>query len=288
MRRLPDSVPAWAPWRAAVGLLLAPLAGLAGVLLAALIGSLAGAGDLTPAIVLLAALLAAVAVAAVVTALGGTRDPLAYGLRRPDPGTALPAVGLGLAGLLAAAGLGALLGDPFAGLELPPELSRQAPLDFGPDPTVVTLTADTVLSVIARGIVGVLAAELVLRGFVLAALERAYGPGIAVGVVTVISGAFAASAAGGAAVLVPALAVSAVLCVMYLETGSLVPGAAVAAAAQGALLGAGFDWSAAECAALALACGAGALLLLAPVVLGVGGSHGGPKDKLVPPPLARP
>ena len=65
-------------------------------------------------------------------------------------------------------------------LDPPRELSAQSPLASAsglPDPTVVGAGAETLVSLLARGVVLVVATEILLRGFVLPVLSWVREPG---------------------------------------------------------------------------------------------------------------
>lgn len=254
--------------RAAAGFALALLGSLAGALAGGLIAAAAGADELTPAALLISVALAGVLAVTAVRWVGRARLP-DLGLRAPRPGTVGPALAVAAGAFAAALAVALLAGNTLDAAGPPRELSHQGFVDRVaglPDPTTVRLSLDTVLSVLARGVVGVVAAEIVLRGFLFAALARRPGP---VPATAILAGLTALPVVRDDVVLgVAAAILSAGLCLAYLRTGSLLPGVAVAALAQGVLLGAAFDWNALETAALALVCAAAAAGLVR--VLGPG------------------
>jgi Type II CAAX prenyl endopeptidase Rce1-like len=139
----------------------------------------------------------------------------------------------------------------------PPELSQQSAVErlAGlPDATAVGFGLETVVSLLARGVVLVVATELVLRGFVLPVLVRRLGRGW--GIVLVVLASLATVRSPG--LVLPAAALSAVLCVLRLGTGSIVPGLGVASGATGALLGVSLGRPPLAAAAAAAGCAAAA------------------------------
>ena len=142
---------------------------------------------------------------------------------------------------------------------MPPEVSEQG--RFGrligdPDPTVVDLDLGAGCSVLARALILPLFTELLLRGFCLPILARRLGDGWAVAAVVALTAVLGAGAAGEGWLLVPGVVLGLVLSVLYLATGSIVPGLVVASVWAGAVLAIAFRWEAADCVALALVCGA--------------------------------
>jgi len=225
-----------------------------------------------PALLLHATVTAAagVGIVALLAARVARPTPAAFGVR-PVP-LRLGAVGVGLG--VAVVGLAALAADLLGGalgsLPLPAELSAQSRLSRllgDPDPTVVDPSAAAACSVLARALIGPLLGELLLRGFVLPILARRIGDGAAVAVLAPLTALTFAGAGGEAWLLLPGLALGAVLCWLYLETGSILPGAVVSASWSGFALGLAFRWGARDAPLLAVACGAlaaGVGLLAAP------------------------
>jgi uncharacterized protein len=213
-----------------------------------------------PSLLLLVALTAAASVAIVVALAARVAPPRpqSLGLRPVPLRRAAAGVGLGVA-VVAPAAAAALLGGAFGSLPVPVELSEQsawARLLGDPDPTVVDPGAAAACSVLARALIGPLAAELLLRGFVLPALARRIGTGAAVALVAPLTALGFAGAGGDAWLLLPGLALGGVLCALYLATGSILPGAVLSATWSGLVLGVSFRWGAGDAALLALACGA--------------------------------
>ena len=180
-------------------------------------------------------------------------------MRPVPPRVAAVAVLLGVAVVGLAALAAELLGGSLGSLAVPPELSEQSrylQLLGDPDPTVVDPGAAAACSVLARALVGPLFAELLLRGFVLPILARRLGAVAAVAVLGLLTALTFAGAGGDAGLLLPGLALGVVLSVLYLETGSILPGAVVSATWSGFVLGFAFRWGAGDAVLLGLACGA--------------------------------
>ena len=218
----------------------------------ALVAAALGADDLTPGLALLLAVLHC-ALLLVILRTAAARagidlSPAHLGLRRVAPRMALVVLGFGL--LVAA--IAAPVTHMFA--DLVPERPRELP----DPPALVGAEAGTAMVVLAHAVIGVIAFEVLARGFCLPALVPHVGRKPAIVVVALIS-AFSGLALNPLASAV----LGAVLCVMYLESGSILPGIGLHAAAQGLALGFAFDWQVAECAALAGVTGALALLLVA-------------------------
>jgi membrane protease YdiL (CAAX protease family) len=263
--RAPRDVPAWPLWMAPAAIAGTWFAGwLAGVAVA--IGlAVRGAERVdAPSLLLLVALAGAGAAGVVVSLAARVAPPRrgAFGLRRVR--LRLAAVGIAVGGLVVAlaAAAAALLGDAFGALAAPVELSEQSGWARAlgePDPTVVDPGAAAACSVLARALIGPLCAELLLRGFVLPILVRRFGERTAIALLAPLTALAFAGAGGSAWLLLPGLALGVVLCLLYLETGSILPGAVLSAAWSGLVLGLAFRWGAGEAALLALACGAAAI-----------------------------
>ena len=259
--RVPAGVPAWPPWMVPAALAGTWAAGWVVLLLVVVTLAIRGAERVDGVGVLLLALLGAGAGTAIVAALAAKvapPAPAAFGLRAVP----LRLAAVGIAAALAAVGLAALVaqlaGGAFDALPVPPEVSEQGALGRlvgDPDPTVVDLGGDAVCSLLARAVILPLFAEFLLRGFCLPILARRYGDRVAVGGVAVVTALLGAGAAGSGWLLLPGLVLGLALCLLYLETRSIVPGAVVSAIWAGAVLGLAFRWNAADAAFLALSCG---------------------------------
>jgi membrane protease YdiL (CAAX protease family) len=246
--------PRWPAWAIPVVLVGLIATGLLTTLLAAVLGAALGSDEMTPALVLLAALLN-LAVTWLVLRLVARRggidlEPAHLGLRRVPPRIALVVLAFGLAAAILVAALSGLAGDPLQDAGHPEEL--------GDEISVIVLDLGTAVSVLARAVIAAIAVEIVLRGFALPALSGAIGRNFAIGVVAVLS-----SLTGTVELAPAAVVLGVVLCVMYLESGSIVPGIGLNAAVQAFVLGVTLDWSVAESAGLALAAGAAAIALVA-------------------------
>jgi membrane protease YdiL (CAAX protease family) len=267
MRAFGDRVPPWPPLAGVFALGGALLVAAAAPLLAALPAAAAGLERTAPAIVLLASALGAAGVVAVVVAVARLTRPVSgeqLGLRAPeDPRAALAlAAGAGLA-LAAVAALWGVLGDPRASLPVPPELdtrSATAQLYDLPLREPVPLGPGLIASALAGCVLAVLAGEVLLRGFALPALSAWKGPLPAALAVSMLFGGLA-SLTGRPAVAVLSMLLGLALCGLYLATGSLLPGIALASAASAVALGAACALPAPGTAALAVGCAAAATAL---------------------------
>jgi membrane protease YdiL (CAAX protease family) len=236
--------------------------------------ALAGTDRLTPAGVLLFCAISTGGTLSALRALAQrtTRlEPAQLGLRPVPPRLAAVAIGAGALAIALLAILAQATGHPFAQPSIPPELSSQDSVSRAlgdPDPTIVTVGFATAVSVFARAVVAVVVVEILLRGFVLPILARRLGAPGAIAIVAVCFGSLAPALGGRGDLVVEAMALGALLCWLYAETGSILPGIAVAAAATGGLLAAGFGWGLAAVLVQALACGTCAVGLVVPLALG--------------------
>jgi membrane protease YdiL (CAAX protease family) len=258
------------PWAVPVTLLAGWFAGLvaAGLLLALL--AVAGlGGDLTPASALLVS--AAVAGGMVAAVLVLTPPPgrlAALGMRSPGLASGLLWAALAALVLGAFAFLWTQLADVAGALALPEELDTTTPLEkqlgVDDDTGERELSLAVAVSALAHVAIPAAAAELVLRGYVLAQLERRPGLWLALPVSALLQvGPVAHAAGSGAGPLVPlAVVLGLVLCALYLGTGSLYPGIGISGLVLGVLFGSALGWTLSEALALAAAC-AGAALALA-------------------------
>jgi hypothetical protein len=254
----------WPLWSALAALAGAWIAGVAAVAAVAIALSLAGVGGSPGGALLAIALLWA----------GGAIGTLLLVARRMHP-SALPNFGLRPAPVrlaaISTAAAGAALAASWAILEAltgvlseldpPRELSAQTPLARAsglPDPTVVGFGLETLVSLMARGVVLVVATEVVLRGFVLPVLVRRMGRGWGIALVVLGGTATGSVVAGTPGLVLPAAALGVLLCLLYLETGSILPGLGLSGAAAGAVLGISLGWSPPAVAAAAIGCAAGA------------------------------
>jgi membrane protease YdiL (CAAX protease family) len=241
MRAFGDRVPRWPALAGVAAIGGAALIAAFAPLLAAVPAAAAGAGRAGPGIVLLGSLIAAAAIVALVAGLASLTRPVTasqLGLRAPDDLSRALALAAGAALVLAAVvGLWSLLGDP--SFEAPAELDTRGvlaraydlpmrdPVDFGPG---------LVASALARGVLPVVAAEILVRGFAFPALSEWHGPIASAVVVSVLFGGVTqlAGAPGPAAL---SILLGFLLCGLYVATGSLLPGAALASGAAVVALG---------------------------------------------------
>jgi membrane protease YdiL (CAAX protease family) len=229
--------------------------------------AVAGVERTSSAIVLLAALLTAAGMVAVVTAIARLTRPVTgeqLGLRAPgDLPRALLLTAGAAAALGAVAALWAVLGDLRASLDVPPELDTRSlvaqlydlpvrdPVPFGPG---------LVASALAGCVLPIVAGEILLRGFAFPALAAWRGPLPAALVVSVLFGGLT-SLAGRPGLAVLSMLLGLALCGLYVATGSLLPGIALASAASAVALGSACALPPAGVAALALGCALSATAL---------------------------
>ena len=247
---------AWPAWTAfaALGAMLA--AGVVAALLAAVsfAGAGAAAGRLAAALLSAAATGAALAWLAVRT---GPLTPARFGVRPVEPLRALQAAAVagavvaGVTALLAAAGA-------LVELRVPRELSSLDGVAWatGVQEPAVPFDAAALASLLVRAVLGVAVLELVLRGVVLPALARLIGTWPAIGATAVLGAVSFGGIAGDGCLLLPALALGALLGPLTVATGSIVPGAGLSAAFAGAALAAACSWGTLAAAVVALACAA--------------------------------
>jgi hypothetical protein len=254
----------WPLWSAVVALAGAWLAGVAAVAVVGVTLSLAGVGGSPGGAVLAIALLwAAGAIGALVLIARRAHagEMPNFGLRPPP--MRLAAVSTAAAGAALAASWAILeaLTGVLSDLDPPRELSAQSPLARASglaDPTVVGAGTETLVSLLARGVVLVVATEVVLRGFVLPVLVRRLGRGWGVAVVVLAGAATGSVVAGTPGLVLPAAVLGLLLCLLYLETGSILPGLGLSGAAAGAVLGISLGWSPPAVAAAAVVYAVGA------------------------------
>jgi membrane protease YdiL (CAAX protease family) len=260
--RVRKDVPRWPLWMAPVAVIGTWAAGwVAGIAVVVSVAVRGGDRIDAPALLLLVALTAALGTWIVVLLAGRVSRPTraALGLRAMPIRRGAAGVAVALA-LVAVAALAAeALGGALGGLPVPPELSEQIRLFRllgDPDPTVVDLDAAAGCSILARALIGPLFGELLLRGFVLPILARRWGDGAAVAVLAPLTALTFAGAGGEPWLLLPGLALGVALCLLYLETGSILPGAVVSATWSSFVLGLAFRWGAGDAFLLALLTGA--------------------------------
>ena len=125
--------------------------------------------------------------------------------------------------------------------------------------------------------------ELVLRGAVLPALARLIGAWPAIAVTALAGGISFGALAGDGRLLLPAVALGALLGPLYVVTGSIVPGAALSSGFAGAALALACGWG----AAAAPAAGACAALAAAALLAAPGRGRGAPASACPPRAAAR-
>jgi membrane protease YdiL (CAAX protease family) len=260
--RVRESVPAWPVWMAPAALGGVWAAGwLVGIAVVVTVAVRGGDRIDAAALLLLVALTAAAGIWIVLLLAGRVAVPRreAFGVRAVPLRPAAVLVGLGAGGVALGALAAELLGGALGSLSAPSELSeqsRRSELLGDPDPTVVDPGAAAACSVLARALIGPLFGELLVRGFALPILARRLGDAVAVAVLAPLTALTVAGAGGEAWLLLPGLALGVVLSLLYLETGSILPGAVLSASWSGFVLGLAFQWGAGDAALLALACGA--------------------------------
>ena len=216
---------------------------------------------------------AAVGVCVAIARRTGRVEPADFALRRPAAADLAVGVAAGAAVLAVVTGVWAWLTVQRTAFPLPPELSDASAVELAtvgaaPGSGDVELGPALIASALARAVLAPVAAQVVLLGFVAPALARwRGGPVPAIGV-AVLGLTLVAGVAGdlGGGLLVPALALAALLVALRVLTGSLVPGVVLACGAAGAALGASAQLGAAGIAALAAACAVAGVVLVAPIL----------------------
>ena len=243
--------PRWPGWTVPVVLIAVILVSLVASVAIGLAAAALGADEVTPGLTLAIAV-ATLAVTWLVLRFVAARAgvdlrPAGLGLRRAAPRMALVVLGFGLAVALVAGGLTVALTD----------VDLAHPEELGGETTVVGADLATAATVLARAVITAIVVEILLRGYLLAALLPHAGRTVAV----IVAGALSAAVVP-LEVAPVAVAVGIALCVMYLESGSILPGVGLAAAVNGFVLGVSFDWTVPESAALGLVSGVVAYLLV--------------------------
>jgi membrane protease YdiL (CAAX protease family) len=260
MRPFGDRVPAWPPLAGVFALGGAAVVAVAAPLLASVPAAVAGLERTSPAIVLLAAVLTAAGIIAVVGVIAPLTRPLTgeqLGLRAPGDLSAALLLTAGAAVLLGiVAAIWTVLGDLRGSLAVPPELDTRSltaqlyelplrdPVPFGPG---------LLASALAGCVLPIVAGEILLRGFAFPALSAWKGPLPAALIVAVLFGGLT-SLAGQRGMAVLSMLLGLALCGLYLATGSLLPGIALASAASAVALGAACALAPAATAGLAAGC----------------------------------
>jgi membrane protease YdiL (CAAX protease family) len=270
-------VPNWPPLAGVAALLVAGVVAAFAPLLAA-VGALATGGSRAePGIVLIGAALSAAGIVAIVVALARLTRPVTpeqLGLRPLRDLTRALLLTAGAALLLAAVAGAWALGPGFE-LTVPPEvdtrtLTAQAydlPLREPPE-----WSPRLVASALARCVLPVVAGEILLRGFVFPALSGWRGPLTAAAIVAIVFGG-AGQLLGTPGIAVSSMLLGLLLCLLYVATGSLRPGIALATAAAAATFGAACALPPAEIAALTAACVPAAVGLAAAPLLRPGAAR---------------
>jgi Type II CAAX prenyl endopeptidase Rce1-like len=251
---LPAVFAGWPGWAAFAALGASWVAGLVATLLAAVAFAGAGAVAAKLAVALLSAA-GTVAALAWLAARTGRLAPARLGLRPVDPRRALRAVAIAGALLAAACGLLAAAGA-LGDLRVPRELSRLDGLAWaaGFGEPAVPFDAAAIASLLSRAVLAVAVLELVVRGVVLPALARLIGPWPAIGATAALGAVSFGTIAGDGRLIAPALALGLLLGPLAVATGSIVPGAGLAAGFAGASLAAACGWGPLGAAVVALAC----------------------------------
>ena len=256
---LPSAFAGWPAWAAPAALGGAWAVGVVAPVLVAIAFDGAGPAAAKLALALLSGA-GTVALLVWLAAVVDAREPAVaarLGVRRCDPRRALVAAGLAGAAL-AALCLPLALAGAFDGIRVPRELTRLDGLAWsaGHGEPPVPFDGAAVASLLARALIGSVVLELVLRGAVLPALARLIGAWPAIAVTALAGGISFGALAGDGRLLLPAVALGALLGVLLVVTGSIVPGAALSSAFAGAALALACGWSVAEAAPTAAACAA--------------------------------
>jgi len=260
MRPLGERVPAWPPLEAAFALGGALVVAALAPLGAAIPAAIAGLDRTSPAIALLAAVLTAAGIVAVVCAIARLTRPVSgeqLGLRAPDdPASALLMTLAAAAALGVVAALWAVLGDLRGSLDVPPEIDTRtltAQIYDLPLREAVPFGPGLIASALAGCVLPVVAGEILLRGFAFPALCGWKGPIPAALIVSVLFGGLT-TLAGRPGLAVLSMLLGLVLCALYVATGSLLPGIALASAASAVALGSACALAPAAVAGLAAGC----------------------------------
>lgn len=267
MRPFGDRVPGWPPLAGAFALGGAVLVAAVAPLVAVVPAAVAGLERTSAALVLPAAVLSAAGIVCVVAAVARLTRPVSgeqLGLRAPEdlPRALVLTAGAALAlGVLAA--LWSVLGDPRGSLDVPPELdtrSLTAQIYDLPLRDPVPLGPGLIASALAGCVLPIVAGEVLLRGFAFPALSAWKAPVPAALIVAVPFGGLA-SLAGQPGLAVVSMLLGLALCALYVATGSLLPGIALAAAGSAVALGVACAVPPAGVVGLALGCALAATAL---------------------------
>ena len=277
MRPFGDRVPAWPPLAAVFALGGALVVAALAPLIAAIAAGIAGLERTSPAIALLAAVLTAAGMVGVVCAIARLTRPVSgeqLGLRAPDdPAGALPALLAAATALGVVAALWAVLGDVRGSLDVPPEIDTRtltAQIYDLPLREAVPFGPGLIASALAGCVLPVVAGEILLRGFAFPALCGWKGPIPAALIVSVLFGGLT-TLAGRPGLAVLSMLLGLVLCALYVATGSLLPGIALASAGSAVALGFACALAPSAIAGLALGCAHVSVALGAiPARLGLG------------------
>ncbi len=255
-----DRVPKWPVLAGVAALLSAIVISSLVPLIAALPALLTGGDRAQPGIILLGAIPTTVAIVVVVCLLARLTRPVTadqLGLRVPDdvPRAVLLTVG-GAVVLAAVAVAWTVLGDLEGSLVIPPEIDTRTATARGFDLPVresVEWGPGLLASALARCVLPVVAGEILLRGFVFPALSSWRGPVPAALIVSVVFGGFG-QLFGSPGIAVLSMLMGVLLCLLYVATGSLLGGIALASAAAATSLGVAAGLPPAGVAALAIGC----------------------------------
>lgn len=260
MRPFGDRVPAWPPPAAVCALAAALVVAALAPLGAAIPAAIAGLDRTSPAIALLAAVLTAAGIVAVVCATARLTRSVSgeqLGLRAPDdPAGALLTTLAAAAVLGVFAALWAVLGDLRGSLDVPAEVDTRtltAQIYDLPLREAVPFGPGLIASALATSVLPVVAGEILLRGFAFPALWAWKGPLPAALIVSVLFGGLT-SLAGRPGVAVLSMLLGLTLCALYVATGSLLPGIALASAGSAVALGFACALAPAAVAGLAVGC----------------------------------
>jgi membrane protease YdiL (CAAX protease family) len=266
----------WSPTTAGLVVLGAFAAVLVGALVAAVVLTAAGADRQTGTGTLLGSAVAVAATLLIVQRVAG-RNPQStaeqVGLRgMPVPRAAqllVPAA----AAIAVVVVVWGLLVDVNAALPAPDQITGARPidrlLDGGQARGAIDVDVGIVAGIVGLGVLGPWLAELVLRGVVLPALAAWRGPLVAGIVVSVLGLTTGVGVIVESDLYLCVLALQGVLCLLYLNAGSLLPGIALSSLVTGLALAVSFDWSAPAAIVVAAACAAGSLGLTLAAVRGL-------------------
>lgn len=269
-------VPAWPAGAGVVAVLGALLSGLLGAVIAAAVLSAAGSQRQTGAGTLIIWTVTAAGTLWVIHRVARRTQPITaarLGLRAVRVMPTLRPLAAGAAAVAALVASWSLFVDLGSALPAPDQIAAARPgdrlLDRGQGAGAVDADAGVIAGLVGLGVLAPWTSEILLRGFVLPALSTWRGPLPAAIAVSVLGATTGAGAVAGGELLACVLALQAVLCLLYLRTGSVLPGIVLSTLVTGLALGVALGWGAPGAIAAAASCAAGGLALSAAAAHGL-------------------